>query len=173
MPRIAPSSEYLLRLDQPAMNTDNSVAAPTAKKKSSPASRSIGTMLRPIGQHRKSQQHRNEQHDRREEVDDLIRGARDDVFLGQHLDSVGDDCKKPNGPTRFGPRRFWIRPEAFAFEDRGDARTASGNTIRIGSNREENRKPSGWQTCDATNAEHPVLEIHIDRAARSIDARLL
>ena len=49
MARIAPSSEYLFRLDQPAMKTDNSVAAPTAKKNKTPASISSPTMFRPIG----------------------------------------------------------------------------------------------------------------------------
>ena len=49
MARMAPSSEYLLRLDQPAMNTASSVAAPTAKKNKRPASMSIGTMFRPKG----------------------------------------------------------------------------------------------------------------------------
>jgi hypothetical protein len=38
MARMAPSSEYLLWLDQPAMNTETSTAPPTAKKNSKPAS---------------------------------------------------------------------------------------------------------------------------------------
>jgi len=49
MARMAPSSEYLLRLDQPAMKSESSVADPTAKKNSTPASRSSGTMFRPNG----------------------------------------------------------------------------------------------------------------------------
>ena len=46
---MAPNSEYLLRLDQPAMKTESSVAAPTAKKNSTPESISMAAMFRPIG----------------------------------------------------------------------------------------------------------------------------
>ena len=46
---MAPSNEYLLRLDHPAINTDSSVAAPTAKKNNTPESKSTATMLCPMG----------------------------------------------------------------------------------------------------------------------------
>ena len=47
MARIAPNIEYLLLLPQPAMNTINSVADPTAKKNKMPPSMVNGVMFRP------------------------------------------------------------------------------------------------------------------------------
>src|SRR5439155_215286 len=42
---MAPRSEYLLRLDQPAMKSDNSVPAPTAKKNNRPKTATMAKML--------------------------------------------------------------------------------------------------------------------------------
>jgi hypothetical protein len=48
--------------------------------------------------------------DRRDDEQELVHAARDDVFLQRQLDAVGIGCSRPKGPARFGPGRFCIRP---------------------------------------------------------------
>ena len=49
MARMAPSSEYLFRLDQPAMKTDSSVDAPTAKEEQNARVQVQRHEIRPYG----------------------------------------------------------------------------------------------------------------------------
>src|SRR6202040_1774709 len=58
--------------------------------------------------------------DRREEVDDVIGRERDDVFLGEGLDAVGDGLKEAGGAGAIRAVAVLDTAEAFALEDGGD-----------------------------------------------------
>ncbi len=103
MARMAPSNEYLFRLDQPAMNTDSSVAAPTAKKNNTPESSIQRRHVPSHRHHGQRQKDRHHQHQRREKMDDLIGRVGNDILLRQRFQPVGDRLEEPQGPTRLGP----------------------------------------------------------------------
>src|SRR5213083_2026132 len=94
---MAPSIENLLLLPQPAMNTASSVADPTAKKKRMPQSIVNGVMFRPWNHTQGEDRHGSDENGR-EEMYDLVCPHRDDVFLDQHFNAVGDWLKKAERP---------------------------------------------------------------------------
>jgi hypothetical protein len=61
-----------------------------AKKKSRPASMSTSTMLRPTGKHREAHENRDHEHQWRKEMHGGVGTKRNNVFLGERLDAVGD-----------------------------------------------------------------------------------
>jgi len=78
-------------------------------------------------QHGVSQQHGDEQRDGGEEVDDLVRRARDDIFLDERLDAVGDELAKARKPDvrerdahAVGPDAVLDAAQALALNDRGE-----------------------------------------------------
>ena len=107
---MAPSSEYLLRLDQPAIKTESSVDALMEKKKSRPAFRSTSTMLRPMGSTANSIKTAttSESGARKCTTALALKGTISSLVSDLMPSATG--WKKPKGPTRLGPRRFWIRP---------------------------------------------------------------
>ncbi len=50
-------------------------------------------MLRPMGSTAKPRKTAGDQKQRRQQMHDLVRGAGNDIFLGQRLDAVGDGLK--------------------------------------------------------------------------------
>ncbi len=81
-------------------------------------------------QHRVGEQHGNQHHHRREEMDDFVRRARHDVFLGEHFHAVGNELAEA-GEADFGERNadavgavaVLDAADAFALENGGDAKT--------------------------------------------------
>ncbi len=121
---MAPSSEYLLRLDQPAMKTESSVAAPMAKKKSRPASMSTSTMLRPMGSTAKPMKTATTSTSGARKCTDRVGAERNDVFLGQRFDAVGDGLEKAEGADAVGAETVLDAAQAFALEDCGEREEA-------------------------------------------------
>ena len=80
-------------------------------------------------QHRVGEQHGNQHHHRREEVDNFVRRARDDVFLREHFHAVGNELAEA-GKTDFGERNadavravaVLDAADAFALKNGGDGK---------------------------------------------------
>ena len=107
--RIAESSAYLLFEPQPAMNRPTISSDETARKNSTPMSRSATPIPGANGIVAKISRHGHEEDDRREVEDGPVGRARDHVFLQHQLHASAIGCSRPCGPTRYGPMRDCMR----------------------------------------------------------------
>lgn len=107
--RIAPSSEYLLRLDQPARNNPSGLRLETAIKYTRPDGRSTGTRPAANGTTAITR------NDESSTITGAIRWTtwsadRGTIFsLMSSLSPSAIGCNRPSGPTRLGPIRSWNR----------------------------------------------------------------
>src|SRR5207237_5252420 len=63
---------------------------------------------------------RRRDQNRRKEMDDLVRARRNDVFLDQHFNSVGDRLKKSKWADAVRPVTILHPPENFSLEHRDE-----------------------------------------------------
>jgi len=74
----------------------------------------------------------------REKMHDLVRARRDDIFLDQHLDPIGDRLKKPERPDAIRAVAILDTTENFPLED-GDGRENREKHTEQSENIEERR----------------------------------
>ena len=103
--------------------------APTAKKKSTPASRFTSDHVAAHGQHGEAQEDgQRPGRSGREKMHDLVGRAGNDVFLGQRLHAVGDGLQDAEGADAVGAVAVLDAAQAFAFKHGGDGEE-SGNQM--------------------------------------------
>ena len=67
------------------------------------------------GNHTEGEDRHSRDENRREEVYDLVRPRRDDIFLDQHFDPIGDGLKKTERPDAIWPVAVLHSPQNFSF----------------------------------------------------------
>ena len=101
--RNAPSSEYLLADDQPAMSTPITESDDTASAKKMPDVEVLDDEAGPGGQHDVEQERREDHDERRQREDPPVGLVGDDVLLLDELHPVGDELQRAVGPGLHGP----------------------------------------------------------------------
>ncbi len=117
---MAPSSEYLLRLDQPAMKTLQFRRGANGEEEQDARIEIDQRHVAADGQNRVAHEDDDDQQHRREEVHDRIGAERNDVFLGQRLDAVGDGLKEAVGADAIGAVAVLHAAQALALKQNRD-----------------------------------------------------
>ena len=110
MLRMAPSNEYLLLEDQPAMNTAIVFTEPMAMTNSTPTLRSARTIPSPKGRTAKTTRAGMNMTMGAVQKRSLSACRLVMASLDRSLRASATGCRSPQGPTRLGPRRAWMRP---------------------------------------------------------------
>ena len=106
---MAPSRAYLLLEDQPAMKTMMALTEPTAARNSTPTFRSAITIRWPKGSTANTSMPGIEDEDGRQPEHPAVDVRLVMASLVRSLTVSAMVWRMPQGPTRLGPRRDWMR----------------------------------------------------------------
>ncbi len=139
------------------MKTVNSITELTAKKYKHSGVQIGQRHVAPDRQHRIEREGGQHQHQRRQEVHNLVRRMRHNIFLGQRLNSIGERLKKTERPHAIWAVTILNPPQSLALED-GRNREQRCKHYKDGDDREQRRQD--WLKSGRRMTHDPLLQNH-------------